>query len=121
MGIHDPHTQDGAVAAALAAGLAALLAVTVVGFLLVGDADPPAGGGVPAATYRDVVLGVDREALIERMLPERPVDVEVLERSSAGPPDAACVLYRAADRSDGMYRFCFEDDRLVAKSVLPTG
>ena len=112
--------QSGGIAPILAAGLAALLAVTLVGFLLVDDDgtdDLPAERGIPAATYRDVVLGVDREALTERLLPARPVDAAVLDRAP-DPGDGECLHYRVADRDQELYRFCFEDDRLVAKSVL---
>lgn len=112
--------QSGGIAPILAAGLAALLAVTLVGFLLVGDGggdDLPVEDSIPAATYREVVLGVDREALTERLLPARPVDPAVLDRSPE-PVDGDCLHYRVAGRDQELYRFCFEDDRLVAKSVL---
>ena len=80
----------------LVAGLSVLLAMVVVGFLLLDRPERrervPVGvvAVVPAETYRDVVLGVDREALTERLLPARPVDAEVLERASAGTPHEAC-------------------------------
>lgn len=122
----DEVSQAGGVAVAVAAGLAVLLAVVVVAFLLVGGTgdDVPLGttdvaeGGVPPAVYLDVVLGVDPEALRERLLPARPVGAGVLDRYEDPPVGASCLHYRAAGRDDELYRFCFEDDRLVVKDVL---
>ena len=123
----DEVSQEGGVAVAVAAGLAVLLAVVAVAFLLVGgpgDDEAPLGttdvgeGRVPPAVYRDVVLGVDPEALKERLRPARPVGAGVLDRYQDAPAGASCLHYRAAGRDDDLYRFCFEDDRLVAKDLV---
>lgn len=77
------------------------------------------GFGIPAAAYQEVVLGIDEEALTERLRPEEPLDPGAVGRDSAETPRGdSCLFYAALGDAENLYRFCFEDDRLVDKSVV---
>jgi hypothetical protein len=112
----------------VASALGALvLVVALVAFLLLSgvlERDPPSaqdaeGRGIPAATYQDVVLGVDEEALTERLRPEEPLDPRAVGRDPRETPRGdSCLYYAARGDARDLYRFCFEDDRLVDKSVV---
>lgn len=77
---------------------------------------------MPREVYAAVTLGIDKEALTERLLPARPVDTRVLQEyqlRSPQTPASSCVYYRSeGDPPEDLYRFCFEDDRLVDKTVV---
>jgi hypothetical protein len=119
---------DAGVSAPAASALGALvLVVALVAFLLLSgvlERDAPSaqdeqGRGIPAAAYQDVVLGVDREALTQRLRPEEPLDPRAVGRDPAETPRGdSCLYYVALGDAEDLYRFCFEDDRLVDKSVV---
>jgi hypothetical protein len=74
--------------------------------------------GLSGEAFRGVVLGVDQEALTERFAPIRPVQLAKQERRSR-PADTLCLHYPSDERADDVvYRFCFQDDRLVDKAVV---
>jgi hypothetical protein len=79
-------------------------------------------GALPPEVYRGITVGIDKEALTERVLPVRPVDSAVLDRYQTRSPEgieSSCVYYKAQGGDpDDLFRFCFEDDRLVDKSVV---
>ena len=120
--------RDAGVSAPTASAVGAIVLVAaLVGFLLLTgilERDPPSpqdvqGRGVPAATYQDVVLGVDEEALTERLRPEEPLDPRAVGRDPAEAPRGdSCLYYAARGDAQDLYRFCFEDDRLVDKAVV---
>lgn len=82
------------------------------------DVDAPVttvrSGVVAPDLYRQITLGIDKEALTELLLPARPVDTRVLERYDERSPEtvaSSCVYYEAGDGlADDLYRFCFEQD-----------
>ena len=85
-----------------------------------------AEGKVPEPAYRAVALGADKDAVTEQLLPARPVDSRVLDRYEERSPETvatSCVYYESeAPPADDLYRFCFEQDRLIEKTfVLPDG
>lgn len=123
-----PTRPTGAAAGLLAAGSAVVLLLVVLGLaravsLSSSDADGAAAPGqLTGAAYSVITLGIDEEALTERLSPARPVQVDA-EGDAPGvtsePFDGSCLFYEAAGRPAGdLYRFCFEDDRLVDKDVL---
>ena len=79
-------------------------------------------GQVPRELFSAVTLGVDKETLTKRLQPARPVDARVLEEYQTRSPEtpaSSCVYYRSEGRPrDELYRFCFEEDRLVDKAVV---
>lgn len=81
-------------------------------------------GKVPERAYRSVSLGARKNAVTKQLLPARPVDSRVLDRYERRAPETvatSCVYYESeAPPADDLYRFCFEQDRLVEKTfVLP--
>jgi hypothetical protein len=120
---------------------AAGAAVALAGFVTLGsvvamgteDRDPPPADGtvtdveegkVPATAYRSVSLGASKDAVTEQLLPARPVDSRILDRYEDRSPEAvatSCAYYESEPPpADDLYRFCFEQDRLVEKTfVLP--
>lgn len=117
----------------------ALLAVVVlVAAVLVGgvavfalaesttDDDPRAttsmSGRVSDEDYADVQTGMMKREVEQLLLPATAVDVTVLDEYELREPDApsaACVYYESAGgTADDVYRFCFEEDRLVDKTVI---
>ena len=127
---HTPSRRFGLAAAGVALGVVALglVAFLAMGNLLAASTDDEqrvtdvAELAVPEDVYREITLGIDKEALTERLLPARPVDTRVLERYQSRSPEtvaSSCVYYEADSRNaDSLYRFCFEDDRLVDKTVV---
>ena len=112
----------------LAVALAVLLVLGLLLTLLLTDAlERGSDGGaavdqaVPADAYRDVVLGIDPEALTERLLPARPAQDLTATGADDVPPTpegTRCLYYASGAEVSGHYRFCFADDRLVDKAVV---
>lgn len=96
--------------------IAVVLLLAVIGLRGQGAND---GDGLSPVAFRDVVLGIDPEALAERMLPVRPLEPVSGEQYGVPPAGEACLHYPAEERGDDVvYRFCFADDRLVDKAVV---
>ena len=118
----------------LLVGVAAAIALLVVAFVAIGAlftagseadssaAEDPLRARVTTEAYEGVELGTPKEDLLAALRPAEPVDVRVLDRyeeRSPQTPAASCVYFDAKGvRAGALYRFCFDEDVLVDKTVV---
>jgi hypothetical protein len=113
----------------------AVVAVLVVVFLLFGQlaqlgSDDVAvqeirEGSLTADAYEAVQLGAVKEDVLLELRPVLPVDTRVVDRYEQREPATVageCVYYeRYGGRTGELFRFCFEQDVPVDKTVLLAG
>ncbi|MFP5218290.1 MAG: hypothetical protein ACLGIG_00935 [Actinomycetes bacterium] len=116
--------------AALAVAAVVLVAALVGVVLLAdraGDDDTPPVTDVQEAdasdeTYAAVETDMAKDEVEELLRPALPVDTRVLERYEdlePQTPAAECVYYeRGGGVAGELYRFCFDEDELVDKTVI---
>lgn len=79
-------------------------------------------GGISPQTFQAVETGTDKEDLLAELRPALPVEGRVLERYEQRSPEtvaSSCVYYDGTELPSGeLYRFCFEQDVLVDKTVV---
>lgn len=118
----------------LLVAVAAAIAVVVVAFVAVGalisagsEADAGAVTDVPtqqvsAEAYERVDLKTPKEDVLRALQPAEPVDVRILDRYEQRSPEtvaSSCVYFDSEGvRVGALYRFCFDEDVLVDKTVV---
>lgn len=118
----------------LLVGVAAAVAVLVVAFVGIGAlvsagreddralVDDAPVQRVSAEAYESVELKTPKEEVMAALRPAEPVDVRILDRYEERSPEtvaSSCVYFDSEGvRVGALYRFCFEDDVLVDKTVV---
>ena len=79
-------------------------------------------GRVSADVYDRIELQTPKQQVLEALRPAEPVDMRVLDRYDLRSPATvatSCVYYDAEGvRAGALYRFCFDGDVLVDKTVV---
>lgn len=79
-------------------------------------------GAITPETFEAVEIGADKEDLLADLRPALPVEGRVLDRYQERSPQtvaSSCVYYDGTNLpTEEMYRFCFEEDVLVDKTVV---
>lgn len=82
-------------------------------------------GALTMEVYEEVELGADKDEVLSDLRPALPVDTRVLDRYESRSPAtvaAECVYYeRSGGRAGESFRFCFDEDVLVDKTVVLAG
>jgi hypothetical protein len=127
--------REGGGSAPLVLGVAAgaVVAVAVAFFGIGALIDSGADGGVTgvgdvrtgklsAERYAAVEPGTPKEEVLASLRPLQPVDVQILDRYESRSPETvatSCVYFDSEGvRPGAQYRFCFDEDVLVDKTVV---
>lgn len=82
-------------------------------------------GSLEIEAFDAVEVGTPKEEVLTSLRPVLPVDTEVVDRYEGRSPEtvaAECVYYeRYGGRAGESFRFCFDEDVLVDKTVLLAG
>lgn len=82
-------------------------------------------GSLEIEAFNAVDLGTPREEVLTSLRPVLPVDTRIVDRYEGRAPEtvaAECVYYeRYGGRAGESFRFCFDEDVLVDKTVLLAG
>lgn len=82
-------------------------------------------GSLTMEAYDNVELGAQKEEVLSELRPALPVDTRIVDRYESRSPAtvaAECVYYeRSGGRAGESFRFCFDEDVLVDKTVVLAG
>lgn len=82
-------------------------------------------GSLTAEAYEAVELGARKEDALSQLRPVLPVTTRIVDRYEAREPAAVaaeCVYFeRYGGRAGEQFRFCFDEDVLVDKTLLLAG
>jgi hypothetical protein len=117
----------GVIVAVLAVPLVVFLVFTQLAQLTVDDVAVAEvrEGSITTEVYEAVDLGTPKEEVLTALRPALPVDTRAVEEFEGRLPEtvaAECVYYeRSGGRAGETFRFCFNEDVLVDKTLLLAG